>query len=144
MADMERPLRLTLDGSVPPILLMEAAGAGFPSPAQDWEETGIDLVELLSLSRAGSYVFRVSGDSMTDAGILDGDTVIVDRDVRPREGSVVVAICDGGFVVRQIGMVGGVPHLVGRNARQPYQPRICDEDVEVWGVARTVVRNLTR
>src|SRR3989304_8056580 len=60
--------------------VVSAAGAGFPSPAHDWEETAIDLVALLRLDRAASFVFRVSGQSMIDAGIYDDDVVVVDRD----------------------------------------------------------------
>ena len=142
MRDAARPVAMTVVRKRPRLRIVEAAGAGFPSPAQDWEETGIDLVEMLSLERAASYVFRVSGESMIDAGLNDGDTLIVDRDGKPRRGSIVIAVCDGGFVVRQIDHVDGIPHLVGRNARRPYRPRRCDEDVEIWGVVRTVVRNL--
>lgn len=134
------PIRLSLPRSGPRLRIVDAAGAGFPSPAQDWEETGIDLIELLSLERAATFVFRVSGDSMIEAGLFDGDTLVVDRDVDAREGSIVIAVCDGGFVVRQIRHVGGIPHLVGRNAERPYPPRRCDEDVEVWGVVRASIR----
>lgn len=80
-----------------------AAGAKFPSPAQDWEEAAIDLVELLRLDRAGSFVFRISGNSMGDAGLYDDDVVVVDRDGRPGNGRIVIAIVDGGFVVRELG-----------------------------------------
>ena len=113
------PLRILPASTRPALRIVEAAGAGFPSPAQDWEETGIDLVALLSLDRAASFVFRVAGDSMTGAGIEDGDTLVVDRDVDARNGSFVIAVCDGGFVVR-----------------------LCDEQVEIWGVVRTIVRNV--
>lgn len=143
MRDAARPVAMTIIRTRPRLRIVEAAGAGFPSPAQDWEETGIDLIEMLSLERAASYVFRVSGDSMIDAGLQDGDTLVVDRDRKPRGGSIVIAVCDGGFVVRQIEHIAGVPHLVGRNADHPYRPRRCDEDVEVWGVVRTIVRNMS-
>lgn len=121
-----------------------AAGAGFPSPAQDWEEPAIDLASLLELDRPSAYVFRVSGESMIDVGIHDNDILVVDRDAEACAGCVVVAVCDGGFVVREIRHVRGLPHLVGRNAASPYQPRLCDPDlgVEIWGVARTVVRRM--
>ena len=81
--------------------VVSAAGAGFPSPAQDWEETAIDLVALLRLDRAASFVFRVSGQSMIDAGIYDDDVVVVDRDATPVSGRIVIAVVDGGFVIRQ-------------------------------------------
>lgn len=136
------PITILPPSRRPRLRIVEAAGAGFPSPAQDWEETGIDLMSLLSLDRAASFVFRVSGDSMKDAGIEDKDTLVVDRDVDAKHGSVVIAVCDGGFVVREIRTIHGRPHLVNRNAQSPYAPRLCDEQIEIWGVVRTVVRNL--
>lgn len=77
--------------------VVSTAGAGFPSPAQDWEETAIDLVELLRLDRAASFVFRVSGQSMIDAGIHDDDVVVVDRDAIPTSGRIVIAVVDSGI-----------------------------------------------
>jgi DNA polymerase V len=100
-------------------------------------------MSLLAIDRAASFVFRVSGDSMIEAGLNDHDTLIVDRDVDARHGSIVIAVCDGGFVVREIRTIDGRPHLIGRNPERPYAPRLCDEDVEIWGVVRTVVRNLS-
>lgn len=119
-----------------------AAGAGFPSPAQDWQETAIDLVELLRLDRAASFVFRVSGQSMIDAGLFDSDVVIVDRDAKPVNGRIVIAVVDGGFVVRQLSIRDGVPVLEARNTQMRYEPVVADENVEVWGVVRASVRNL--
>ncbi|WP_443478750.1 LexA family protein [Novosphingobium aerophilum] len=119
-----------------------AAGAGFPSPAQDWEESAINLVELLRLDRAASFVFRVSGQSMVDAGLFDSDVVVVDRDAKPVNGRIVIAVVDGGFVVRQLCFRHGVPMLGARNSRMHYEPVVADETVEVWGVVRASVRNL--
>ena len=122
--------------------VVSAAGAGFPSPAQDWEETAIDLVALLRLDRAASFVFRVSGQSMIDAGIYDDDVVVVDRDATPVSGRIVIAVVDGGFVIRQLVWRDGKPVREARNARMRYDAVIADESVEVWGVVRASVRNL--
>lgn len=119
-----------------------AAGAGFPSPAQDWEQDALNLVELLRLDRPASFVFRVSGSSMIEAGIFDRDLLVVDRDVTPRNGAIVVAILDGGFVVRQLVIRSGMPYLEARNSQMRYDPTLADETVEIWGVVRTSVRNL--
>lgn len=118
------------------------AGAGFPSPAQDWEESAINLVDLLRLDRAASFVFRISGQSMIDAGLFDSDVVVVDRDAKPVNGRIVIAVVDGGFVVRQLCIREGVPMLEARNSRVHYEPVVADETVEVWGVVRASVRNL--
>jgi DNA polymerase V len=124
--------------------IIGAAGAGFPSPAQDWADDAISLVELLRLDRAASFVFRISGSSMVDAGIHDNDVVVVDRDRKPANGHIVIAIVDGGFVVRQLAVRQGVPYLEARNARMCYEPRVADESVEVWGVVRAGVRDYQR
>lgn len=120
------------------------AGAGFPSPAQDWEEDAINLAELLRLNRAGSFVFRIDGSSMIDAGISDRDVVVVDRDVTPRSGHIVIAIIAGGFVCRQLVHRGGVPYLEARNSRQSYPEQVADEQTEIWGVVRAGVRDYQR
>lgn len=130
--------------TAPPVGLaprcMGAAGAGFPSPSQDWEEDSISLIDLLRLDRAASYVFRISGSSMIDAGICDDDVVVVDRDTRPVEGHIVIAIVDGGFVCRQLVRREGEMLLEARNNRQRTPPSPA-RDVEIWGVVRTCVRD---
>lgn len=120
------------------------AAAGFPSPAADWREDAINLVEWLNLDRAATFVFRVSGSSMVDAGLFDGDVLVVDRDTRPASGMIVVAVVDGGFVVRQLVTRAGVPLLEARNARASYAAVPCDESVDVFGVVRASVRQHTR
>lgn len=121
--------------------IVGAAGAGFPSPAQDWEETAINLVELLRFDRAASFVFRVSGSSMVDAGLYDDDVVVVDRDAKPSNGRIVIAVVEGGVAVRQLCCRDGLPYLEARNSRMAYPLTVADETVEVWGVVASV-RNL--
>ena len=120
--------------------IIGAAGAGFPSPAQDWEDDAINLIELLRLDRAASFVFRISGNSMIDAGIHDNDVVVVDRDTRATDGHIVIAIVEGGFVCRQLCRRGSQTWLEARNAHQHYEPTAAD-GVEIWGVVRTGVRD---
>lgn len=124
-------------------LLIGAAGAGFPSPSQDWQEDSICLIDLLQLDRAASFVFRISGSSMVDAGIYDNDIVVVDRDTRAVDGHVVIAIVDGGFVCRQLARRHGAMYLEARNSRQCYEPTPAD-GIEIWGVVRTSVRDFRR
>lgn len=130
--------------AVPPgfrLRIVASAGAGFPSPAQDWEDDALSLVELLRLDRAAAFVFRISGSSMVEAGLHDKDIVVVDRDTKPRNGSLVVAVVDGGFVCRQLCIRSGVGYLEPRNSRMSYPLCICDETVEIWGVVRASVRD---
>ncbi len=81
---------------------------------------------------------------MLDAGLYDNDVVVVDRDAKPANGRIVIAIVDGGFVVRQLVIRQGMPYLEARNASMSYSPTVADADagVEIWGVVRACVRNL--
>ena len=74
--------------------------AGFPSPAEQYMEPPLDLNELLVKHPAATYFVRVSGDSMTGAGINDGDLLVVDRSLRPADGDIIIACVDGDFTVK--------------------------------------------
>lgn len=107
---------------------------GFPSPARDYLQGGIDLNRHLIRDRTCTFVMRVAGNSMAAAGISDGDELIVDRSLAPRDGSVVVAVLDGELVVRRL-------RLTGRGARLdtddggPGTELAELADLTVWGVA---------
>lgn len=75
---------------------------GFPSPANDYQETGIDLNKLLVGKVASTYFLRVAGDSMVDAQIFDGDLLIVDSSQIAEHGDVVIAAVDGEYKVRNL------------------------------------------
>ncbi len=134
------PVPLALRPTIP---FVGVAGAGFPSPAQDWEETRIDLVEWLAPDRASAFVMRVDGWSMRDAGIYDGDLLVVDRALMPRHGSIVVAAHEDGFIVRQLVKEATGARLEGRNAAMRTPPVMLDESVEIFGVVRACTRRLT-
>lgn len=68
---------------------------GFPSPAEDFSDDGIDLNELLVRNPPATFFYRAEGWSMMMAGICDGDILIVDRSVQPRDGDIVLATWDG-------------------------------------------------
>lgn len=74
--------------------------AGFPSPAEQYQEPPLDLNELLVKRPAATFFVRVQGSSMTGAGIHDGDLLVVDRSLRPASGDVIIACVDGDFTVK--------------------------------------------
>ena len=76
--------------------------AGFPSPAEQYLEPPLDLNELLVRCPAATYFVRVEGDSMSGAGIHDGDLLVVDRSLRPADGDVIIASVDGDFTVKTL------------------------------------------
>ncbi len=112
--------------------------AGFPSPAQDDMEEPIDLGAWLIDHPAASYIMRVSGHSMTGAGINDGDLVVVSRSAEPRSGDIVVAMVHGDRTMKRLRRRGErlwlVPEAEGYDAIQ------VDEHVEVWGVVVALAR----
>jgi DNA polymerase V len=85
---------------------------------------------------------KVSGDSMTGAGINDGDVLVVDRSEQPAHGKIVVAVLDGELTVKRLVMKNGQTQLAPENPR--YQPIVvaAEQDLHVWGVVSGVVRKL--
>ena len=103
---MEEQVRLTfhkvgLDTELSIPLAQNPVKAGFPSPAQDYMGDEIDLNKVLIRHREATFYVRVSGDSMTDAGILDGDLAVVDKEIDAQDGDFVIAFVDGDFTIKQ-------------------------------------------
>lgn len=118
--------------------------AGFPSPAADFGETRIDLVAELIAHPQATYLLRVRGLSMVDAGLGDNDIIVVDRALKPSSGNIVVAVVDGDFTVKYLQMRAGRIKLKAAN---PTFPDIVPKDgqtVEVWGVVTACVKQFLR
>jgi len=119
--------------------------AGFPSPAEDFLDDEIDLHRLLVRNPAATYLYRAQGWSMMLAGICDGDVLVVDRSVEPREGDVVLATWDGQQPVCKALHIAG-DHLE-LHSRNPHCANIVlspDTTVEIFavvGVARSLRRS---
>lgn len=137
MCSMHAHLIAKLDATVPMILKAPEVHlpAGFPSPAQDYSAVDIDLNEILFRDRAATYIFRVTGSSMIDAGIADGDEIIVDRSITPKEGSVVVAAIDGEFTIKRFSIDRtGQGWLLPENNAYPPIPIPKESDFTIFGV----------
>ena len=121
-----------------------AVPAGFPSPAQDYYNGDIDLTEMLVDDHAATFIVRVSGHSMQDAGISNGDELLVDRSKTPRDGDVVVAILDGELTVKRLRVTDAGVVLQADNAEYPdiVVPEL--SDLQVWGVATYCLHHLLR
>ena len=116
--------------------------AGFPSPAEDYIEGNLDLNQYLIRHPAATFFVKVTGSSMIDAGIHDGDILIVDRSLKPADRKVVIAVVNGELTVRRIRVNKGKVVLISEN--KDYQPLQIEEemDFEVWGVVTTVIHPL--
>lgn len=115
--------------------------AGFPSPALDHMEHRLSLDELLDINAPHTYVVLVSGDSMTGAGIFDGDHLIVSRALEAKPGDVVVACLNGDVFVKRLGKSHGT--YVLQSEHPDYAPRyvLDDDELMIWGVVSHSLRN---
>lgn len=114
--------------------------AGFPSPAEDYQVNRLDLSQLLIKHQQATYMLRVAGVSMREAGIDDGDILVVDRAIKPQHGHIVVAVVDGEFTVKQLHQRAGKVLLKAAN---PTYPDIVPKDgqtLEVWGVVTSCIK----
>lgn len=113
---------------------------GFPSPAEDHAVERVDLNKVLIKHPLATFLMRVRGASMREAGIDDGDVVLVDRAIKPTHGHVVVAVVDGEFTVKRLWKRGSNLKLQAAN---PTYPDIIPRDgqlVEVWGVVTNAIK----
>ncbi len=115
-------------------LFSSQPAAGFPAPGDDLVEKPLDLNDLLIDNPTATFFVRVAGDSMEGAGIFDGDILVVDRSVDPRDGSIVVAAVFGEMVVKRLKKYPNKAELVSEN--DAYTPITINDvdDVYIWGV----------
>lgn len=117
--------------------------AGFPSPAQDYVERTLDLNELCIRHPNATFFVRVEGDSMIEAGIYDGDVLVVDRSVDAEHGDIVVAAVGNEFTVKELCTRPSLMLLPRNPAYKPIRPRN-GEELNIFGVVTNVIRQMKR
>jgi DNA polymerase V len=125
-------------------LLSHRISAGFPSPATDYVEDGLDLNEFLVQNKPATFLFTVKGDSMSGAAIEEGDLIIVDRSRTARHNNIVVAVVDGEYTVKRLYKQSGQVELRPENPK--YHPIRFDDkhgELAIWGVVVGLVRRIT-
>ena len=132
--------RMTSAHSIP--LAFCRVEAGFPSPADDYMEGSLDLNEHVIKHPSATFFVRASGDSMTGAGIFDGDLLIVDRSLEPGHGRVAIVEVDGQLTVKRLFKSRGRFLLQSENINYPPIELQEDNEVMVWGVVTHVLHNL--
>ena len=133
------PVPFNADALVLP-LVGDRVQAGFPSPAEDFNTKRIDLTEQLIRHPQATFLLRVSGDSMREAGIFDGDVLIVDRAIRARHGHIVVALVDGEFTVKKLFKLNGMIRLLAANPTYPDIVPREGQTIEIWGVVTYTIK----
>lgn len=112
--------------------------AGFPSPAEEELVDTLSLDELLIQNREATFLLKVSGDSMSGAGILPGDMVIVDKGQVPKSGDIVIAEVDGQWTMKYLRKRGSAVTLIPANPKyKPIEPK---NELKIAGVVTAVVR----
>ncbi|MCK9611284.1 MAG: translesion error-prone DNA polymerase V autoproteolytic subunit [Bacteroidales bacterium] len=108
--------------------------AGFPSPAEDFIEKKLDLNEYLIKNPSATFFIKVSGHSMKNAGIFDGDILVVDRSIEPSDNKIVIGVVNGEFTVKRLTKENNKLYLMPENP--DFKPLEINEsmDVSVWGV----------
>jgi len=135
-------IRVGRDASAPPRLGRASVAIGFGSPADDSGITRLDLNDILIRHPQATFLMRVAGDAMREAGIDDGDLVLVDRSITPAHGHVVIAVVDEGLVCRRLFKHGvklrlqathtGVADIVGNEG----------QNLPIWGVVTQAIKSM--
>jgi DNA polymerase V len=122
--------------------LLEGIRAGFPSPAADFIDISIDLNRHLIRHPSATFYARAKGDSMRDAGIFDGDLLIVDKSIDPEDGKIAICYIDGEFTVKRIRINDTGVWLVPAN--ENYQAIQMHEgnNLTIWGVVTYVIKSV--
>lgn len=115
-------------------LFLSPVHAGFPSPADDFVETQLDLNQYLVSHPVATFFVRASGDSMEGAGIFNGDILVVDTSLQPRHGMVVVAVLNGEFTVKRFILQRKQVLLASENPAYPPIEIKDGMEFSVWGV----------
>lgn len=121
-------------------LFSDLVQCGFPSPAADYVEQRIDLNELLVAHPSSTYFVKAAGDSMIEAGISDGDLLVVDSSRTAEHGDIVIAAVEGEFTVKRLQLR---PTVQLNPMNSAYSPIIVgnEDTLDVFGVVTFIVKS---
>jgi len=122
---------------------LHKAGAGFPSPATDYIEEDVDLNVHLIKNVPATFIIRVQGKSMTDVGIYDGDLLVVDKSLKPKNFSTVVANVHDELVVKNFVKEKDEQFLTSSSKK--IEDKIIinnDSEISIWGVVTYVIHSV--
>lgn len=123
-------------------LIEEGISAGFPSPADDFKEVRISLDKELVKNTDSTFYARVSGDSMENAGLSDGDLIVIDRSVNPENNKIAVCYLDGEFTVKRIVRKDSKLYLKPENRNYNKIEIKGDDQLIIWGIVTYVIKKI--
>ena len=125
--------------------ILSRISAGFPSPADDYIENNLSISELLIKNQLSTFLMKASGESMIEAGINDGDVLVVDRSLEARSRDIVIAIFEGNLTVKRLIIkVDGSAILKAENSL--YKNILISEytELEIWGVVTSAIHQFIK
>jgi len=131
-----------IDNNLDAILINAGISAGFPSPAGDFKQERISLDKELIKNKEATFFARVSGESMINAGLEDGDLIVIDRSIEPANNKIAVCFVEGEFTVKRLIVKKDRIWLKPENSS--YKPiEVKDEDrLIIWGIVTNVIKKL--
>ena len=123
------------------ILFSSYVQAGFPSPAESYVDNALDLNHFLVPNPPSTFFVRVSGDSMDKAGLDDGDLLIVDRSLTPKNNDIVIMRIDSEFTVKRFNKQGDKIFLSPESSNPVFKPLFPSEG-QVWEVIGVVTYSI--
>ncbi|MBR2162948.1 MAG: translesion error-prone DNA polymerase V autoproteolytic subunit [Bacteroidales bacterium] len=131
-----------MDNKEMPSMAQDGIHAGFPSPAGDYMTQAIDLNRELVKHPAATFYGRVVGDSMIDAGVEEGDILVIDKSLDPKDGDMAVCFVDGEFTLKYLRFGDGILTLVPANSRYPSIRIEEGVDFKMWGVVTYIIKKV--
>ena len=123
-------------------LVEQGISAGFPSPADDFKEIRISLDKELVKNQESTFYARVSGESMIEAGIDDGDLLIIDRSLSPENGKIAICLVDGEFTVKRIKKEKSKFYLIPENKNYNRIEINEENELFIWGIVTYVIKSV--
>ena len=129
-------------GRLEAILINAGISAGFPSPAGDFKQERISLDKELIKNKEATFFARVSGESMINAGLEDGDLIVIDRSLEPTNNKIAVCFIDGEFTVKRLHVKKNKIWLKPENTNYKAIEVKENNELIIWGIVTNVIKKL--
>ncbi len=116
--------------------------AGFPSPAADFEESSISLDQYVVKNKEATFYAKANGQSMIGAGIDDGDILVIDRSLEPKNNKIAICFIDGDFTVKRIKIKKNEVFLVPENPNFQKMKITEENQFIIWGIVTYVLKKI--
>ncbi len=125
--------------------ILSRISAGFPSPADDYIENNLSISELLIKNQLSTFLMKASGESMIEAGINDGDVLVVDRSLEARSRDIVIAIFEGNLTVKRL-IIKADGSTILKSENPLYKNILISEytELEIWGVVTSAIHQFIK